>query len=140
MRHGTLISCILLLLAAALPAAAQISPGKLSRFHAALEGIANCTKCHVLGQEVANSKCLDCHTPIRARQGAGTGYHGAGEAKDQPCRACHSEHNGREFELVHWPQGKAAFDHRQTGFALEGAHRGPSARPATAPRSSPTRW
>jgi hypothetical protein len=115
---------ILLLLLTALPALAQISPGKLSRFHASLEGISSCTRCHELGQEVSSAKCLDCHTQVRARQSAGTGYHSSGEAKDRPCRTCHSEHNGRDFELIHWPAGRSGFDHALTGFTLEGAHRG----------------
>ncbi len=125
-QRDTFVWAGILLLLAALPARAQISPGELSRFHAKLEGIANCTRCHVLGQEVSNAKCLECHTQIQARQNANTGYHSSGEANDKPCRACHSEHNGREFELVHWPAGKTSFDHAQTGSVLEGAHRGKS--------------
>jgi len=105
-------------------ALAQISPGKLSRFHQPLEGIANCTKCHVLGEEVANAKCLDCHTQLQKRMSAGTGYHSSADVKDAKCASCHSEHNGVDFELVSWKGGKQSFDHSTTGFALEGAHRG----------------
>ncbi|HEY3296101.1 MAG TPA: cytochrome c3 family protein [bacterium] len=104
-------------------ASAQISPGKLSRYHSALEGISNCTKCHALGQDVANSKCLDCHTQIAARQSAGTGYHTSSAVKSAKCASCHSEHNGVDFELVNWKGGKKVFDHTLTGFALDGAHR-----------------
>jgi hypothetical protein len=41
---------------------------------------------------------------------------GAGE-----CRACHSEHRGRDSDIVQLDP--ARFDHRQSDFALEGAHR-----------------
>ncbi|MFZ4401794.1 MAG: hypothetical protein ACOYO1_17325, partial [Bacteroidales bacterium] len=41
---------------------AQISPGELSNYHSHLEGISNCTKCHVLGEQLSNDKCLACHT------------------------------------------------------------------------------
>jgi hypothetical protein len=38
---------------------AQISPGDLSNPHSNLEGISNCTQCHVLGNKQTNEKCLD---------------------------------------------------------------------------------
>jgi hypothetical protein len=116
------------LLVGALCAQAQISPGELSRFHANLEGLTNCTKCHVLGQEVANEKCLECHTVIQSRQTAGRGYHASRDVKGAKCRSCHSEHAGRNFELINWPQGQSTFDHATTGFELEGAHRGKECR------------
>jgi hypothetical protein len=115
---------LLVLLALAACATAQISPGKLSHFHESLEGLTNCTKCHVLGQEVANEKCLDCHEVIQSHMTAGRGYHASSEVKGAKCRSCHSEHAGREFELIDWPKGQQNFDHATTGFALEGAHRG----------------
>jgi hypothetical protein len=103
---------------------AQISPGKLSHSHQALEGISNCTKCHELGKDVANAKCLDCHTAIQTRMADATGYHGSADVKNAKCASCHSEHNGLDFDLIHWPNGKQTFDHRLTGFALQGAHLG----------------
>lgn len=111
----------LVLLLAAAPLAAQLSPGKLSQPHAGLEGSANCLKCHQTGKGVAPARCLDCHTEIKSRIAAGRGLHAR---KDyQTCQTCHIEHHGREFQLVYWgKQGQAAFDHRQTGYPLEGAH------------------
>ncbi len=44
---------------------AQISPGELSKAHSHLEGLTNCTKCHVLGEKETTSKCLDCHKEIK---------------------------------------------------------------------------
>ncbi len=50
------------MLATWIPATAQISPGKLSKAHAHLEGVANCTQCHTLGKKVSNEKCMACHS------------------------------------------------------------------------------
>lgn len=101
----------------------QISPGELAKAHEKLEGIANCTKCHVLGEEVTNEKCLSCHTAIRTRTADGRGYHGSTELKGKKCASCHSDHQGREFEMVHWEGGQKLFNHDKTGWALAGAHR-----------------
>lgn len=101
---------------------AQISPGKLSRFHAALEGLNNCTQCHELGKEVTDTKCLACHTAIEERRKAGKGYHASADVKSQRCAKCHGEHYGREFELIFWKDGREKFDHSLTGYPLVGAH------------------
>jgi len=111
-----------ILIGSALAARAQISPGKLARAHEALEGITNCTSCHELGQDVSDSKCQICHFVIRDRIQRHTGFHASAAVQSKTCRQCHSEHNGRDYELVHWEGGQAAFNHRLTGFALEGAH------------------
>ena len=46
---------------------ALVSPGRLSRAHSSLEGIANCLSCHTPGQGVAAPKCLLCHKPVADR-------------------------------------------------------------------------
>ncbi|MFZ0280585.1 MAG: hypothetical protein WAL29_02965, partial [Bacteroidales bacterium] len=69
----------------ALEAAAQISPGDLSKPHEYLEGITNCTKCHILGNKITGEKCLDCHTEIKERISAGKGYHSSAEIKGKQC-------------------------------------------------------
>ena len=66
MRFRSLHITILLTLVT-IVSQAQISPGDLSASHSELEGMANCTKCHVLGGKVANDKCLDCHKELKAR-------------------------------------------------------------------------
>lgn len=101
---------------------AQISPGELSRFHAKLEGLSNCTSCHELRKEVTSDKCLACHTALRNRIDKTLGYHAGADIVGRACRECHSEHNGRDYELIHWREGRDRFDHRQTGFELRGAH------------------
>jgi hypothetical protein len=117
MTRGLLV--VLLFVPAAV--AAQLSPGKLSQPHAKLEGSTNCLKCHQTGKGVAPSRCLDCHTALKSRIAAGRGLHARPEYR--PCQTCHIEHNGREFQLVYWGKpGQKAFDHRLTGWPLEGAH------------------
>ncbi len=101
---------------------AQISPGDLSRYHAHLEGLNNCTQCHVLGEEVTDAKCLSCHTAIGQRVQEDKGYHASAEVKSQRCAKCHGEHFGRDFELVYWNDGQDKFNHSLTGYALVGAH------------------
>jgi hypothetical protein len=108
-----------MLLACAAPSAAQFSPGPLSAAHAALEGSTNCTKCHEVGKEIAGSKCLDCHTEIRAAIGRGSGYH-ALNASRQSCVSCHKEHLGVSAKTYLFDPG--TFDHDLTGFKLTGKH------------------
>jgi len=96
-----------------------ISPGELSRAHADLEGISNCTQCHILGEKNKFSeKCLACHTELRTRVTAGRGYHAS--VREKECNVCHKEHHGRKFALIHWE--KKSFDHTLTGYRLEGKH------------------
>lgn len=104
-------------------AQAQISPGKLAKAHSHLEGLSNCTQCHVLGDEVTNDKCLACHSAIQDRVSRDKGYHASSEVKSQRCAACHTDHQGREFELVHWTPSREAFNHQLSGWPLVGAHR-----------------
>jgi hypothetical protein len=99
---------------------AQISPGDLTSAHAQFEGVANCTKCHELGDKVTNAKCLDCHKEIKTRMDANKGYHATAAVRTKDCFSCHSEHHGRSFEIVRFD--KKTFDHRQTGYPLTGAH------------------
>lgn len=98
-----------------------IMPGKVIRGHAELE--ADCGKCHVRFDRSAQPRlCLDCHqhrdvaADIRAR----TGYHG--RIKDGECRACHTEHKGRDARIVILDERK--FDHARTDFVLRGKHAG----------------
>ena len=70
-----------------------------------------------------SSLCLDCHKDIAADVREHHGYHGRmSNAGVGECRACHTEHKGRDADIVQL--GRAQFDHRLTDFALEGAHCG----------------
>ncbi len=102
------------------PAFAQISPGDLAKPHAHLEGMLSCTKCHVLGDKVSNEKCLDCHKELKSRIDQKKGYHASTEVAGKDCFSCHSDHHGRNFEIVRFDQDK--FNHALTGYKLTGAH------------------
>ncbi|MGA1195872.1 MAG: cytochrome C [Candidatus Latescibacterota bacterium] len=98
---------------------AQLSPGALAKAHAHLEGLSNCTQCHELGQHIDNMKCLACHTEIRLRINDKRGFHST--VRDSNCITCHSDHNGRAFEMIHWPNGEMGdFNHDLTCFSLQG--------------------
>ncbi len=99
---------------------AQLSPGDLSRVHEQLEGLKNCTKCHAIGQKIASEKCLDCHIILKERIDQKKGLHANNGF--QECEKCHVEHQGRDFNPIYWEGGKEKFDHRKTGFSLEGKH------------------
>ncbi len=99
------------------------SPGELTKAHAGLEGISNCTRCHPQGQQLAQSACLGCHEELKGRLAAGRGFHGRLQGKERDCWTCHHEHQGRSFALVDWgPGGEKGFDHARTGVPLKGKH------------------
>jgi hypothetical protein len=105
-------------------ATAQISPGPLSRPHQTLNGSTSCATCHKFGGQ-ATLKCLECHAEIATRLDARKGLHATYHlppASSQECARCHSEHNGEDFPLIKWDIN--AFDHKQTGYVLEGKHAG----------------
>lgn len=127
-------------LLAAVPALwAQISPGELSRAHQSFEGALKCVSCHSFGTGGVHLKCLECHSEIRKRLEAKSGYHarivrGSGAAAANDCARCHAEHNGRTFALVRWRVPMAKFDHRQAGLPLEGRHAALACRQCHQPR------
>lgn len=113
----------LVLIAWAPPAYAQIlSPGKLTRGHQDIEGLRNCTKCHSSGDRLSNDNCLKCHEEIGSREQAGTGYHGLVATKKKHCEKCHTDHKGREYDIIDWGGPRDQFDHSQVGYDLTGAH------------------
>lgn len=117
--RGTL-QILLLLLLAAIPARAQVSPGPLSAAHAELEGVRHCRDCHGGGDEL-DLKCRKCHQGIDRSIALERGLH-AREGKTD-CGRCHPEHAGRDFALIDWgDDGERGFDHARTGWPLEGRH------------------
>jgi hypothetical protein len=98
----------------------QISPGDLSAFHSHLEGISNCTQCHVLGNKVSSEKCLLCHTEIKQRLDLKKGFHVSSDVKGKDCTLCHNDHHGKTFQLVRFDIEK--FDHNLTGYSLSTPH------------------
>ena len=96
-----------------------VSPGKLAKPHAKLEGLDKCQSCHEPGRQVTAARCLECHKPVAERIKEKRGVHRGVAGKE--CRGCHVEHAGVDGDLRHFtPKG---FDHkRETGFALDGLH------------------
>lgn len=98
----------------------QFSPGKLSKYHEDYEGTSNCVLCHEIGNKEISDGCVLCHEPLKSRLDKNEGYH---KDKKTECGYCHSDHNGRAFELVYWPKNIRDFDHDETGSPLTGKHR-----------------
>ena len=118
-----LVFCFLLF--TGVPARGQISPGPLSKAHESLTGTTQCASCHQFGTSTPTFKCLECHKEIAGRLAANHGYHARLEMRNpngKDCVRCHLEHNGENFQLIHWEPSQKQFDHRLTGYKLEGKH------------------
>lgn len=98
-----------------------LMPGPLNSAHAKLEN--NCSACHNRADRAQQaSLCAACHKDIAADIQAKRGFHGRRpEVATAQCKACHSEHLGRAGRIQ--PLLPPAFDHTQTDFRLDGAHR-----------------
>ncbi len=114
-------TCLFILLVINI-ALSQISPGDLAEVHAHLEGISNCTKCHELGKQVTNEKCLDCHKPLKTRIDLNKGYHSSTEVANVACVKCHNDHHGRKFQIIRFEPD--TFNHQLAGYELLGKHKG----------------
>ncbi len=100
--------------------AAQLSPGDLANAHKGLEGMSNCTQCHDIGSKVSNDKCLNCHKEIKYRTDRNSGFHASQEVRGKDCASCHSDHHGRNFNMVRFDEKN--FKHNVTGYDLTGKH------------------
>ncbi len=94
-----------------------VSPGKLSKAHAAYAGLDNCQKCHTPGTKSVDEKCLACHDELAARIAAARGFH---RDKKTGCPTCHPDHQGLDFPMVDWQPRE--FVHAKSGYALNGKH------------------
>jgi len=119
-RAGIVVSVFLFAVIFSLSAFAQISPGALSKVHSHLEGMSNCTKCHILGEKVSNAKCLACHTELKVRIDQKKGYHSSAEVSGKQCASCHNDHHGLNFQILKFDKDK--FNHNLAGYKLTGAH------------------
>lgn len=109
----------------------QISPGPLARAHQGLSGGANCIKCHEVNTKAPTFRCVECHKEIAAEIQNNRGLHATfphAEPTGTSCVKCHSDHNGADFQMIHWNPTPQGFDHSKTGFMLEGKHAGVSCR------------
>jgi len=97
-----------------------LMPGKLSAAHAKFEE--KCSSCHDRSDRNRQTQlCIACHKEIAGDLRERRGFHGriAGIEHSQ-CRACHSEHTGREADIVKF--SREQFDHANSDFQLRGAH------------------
>lgn len=98
-----------------------LMPGKLIKAHAKYEE--SCANCHDRSNRARQPQlCLACHKEIAADVSAQRGFHGrlAGASTTLQCHACHSEHLGRDADIVKFSRDQ--FDHARTDFPLQGAH------------------
>jgi len=114
------ISILFVLLFISTVSIAQISPGELSSVHSQLEGMSNCTQCHLLGEKLSNDKCLACHTELKERITQNKGYHSSAVVKGKECAICHSDHHGVGFQIIKFEE--KIFNHNLVGYPLTGAH------------------
>lgn len=115
-----------MLVALALASSARadlFSPGDLSKAHATLEGLSQCTRCHPAGGQLSQATCLSCHQELQPRLGKGLGLHGHVPDEKRNCESCHHEHQGVNAALIDWgPGGEKGFNHLRSGWGLKGAH------------------
>src|SRR5450631_4314896 len=84
---------------------AQISPGPLARAHQNLNGGSNCIKCHEVSTKAPTFKCMECHKEIAAEVQGNHGLHSTYPRTGPTgafCVKCHSDHNGLDFNMIHW--------------------------------------
>lgn len=108
-------------------------PASLAAPHSripALSKLENCQTCHT--EQGLTAGCLGCHDEIKSQLDSDSGYHAflgknsVGENGQVECAKCHSEHFGKEFQLVNqksWgAQTSTAFKHPHVDFELTGEH------------------
>jgi hypothetical protein len=97
-----------------------LMPGKLAVAHAKYEE--TCSKCHDRSDRSRQTHlCLDCHKEIAHDIERRRGFHGRLPGVDTTeCRACHTEHLGRDADIV--KLSLEQFNHDNTDYPLHGAH------------------
>lgn len=101
-------------------ARSMVSPGPVIAGHADVE--AQCEKCHEAFDKGAQDRlCLSCHEDVGEDVKASRGAHGRTFLRTQSaCRECHTDHKGREFDIV--ALDPTVFRHDWTDYPLTGAH------------------
>ncbi len=99
-----------------------LMPGELSKPHAKYE--ADCNQCHEFFRKTKqNDLCLKCHDHKNIRKDIENkhGLHGrTPEIRNKDCNACHSEHKGRENNII--ILDNQTFNHNFTDFFLQESH------------------
>lgn len=98
-----------------------VMPGEVIKKHSRIEK--TCDKCHSAFDRSKQSKqCRECHKEIAKDIKDQRGYHGKIiGVSDRECRTCHTEHKGRDADIIQMDQ--ELFDHDKTEFKLKGAHK-----------------
>ena len=95
----------------------MISPRQLSTKHRMGASADRCTKCHSYTGGIPDSNCEKCHEIVKDHRLKGIGYHGTLKGN---CFICHKEHPTGTNTLI--PLVKETFNHKDTGFELDGKH------------------
>ncbi|MDJ0788573.1 MAG: cytochrome c3 family protein [Myxococcota bacterium] len=97
-----------------------VMPGPVVEAHADTE--AECSACHSPFDAAAEpGLCIECHEDVGRDVELREGFHGLSPtARTAPCRSCHSDHQGRDADIV--GLNPALFDHDFTDYPLHGAH------------------
>jgi predicted CXXCH cytochrome family protein len=121
-KQGLLIAILLLFSGTAAAASIEslVMPGPVIEGHADLEE--ECSSCHDLFDSAAQRRlCLDCHERIAEDLALTEGFHSHNQtAKTAQCTECHTEHKGRDADIVGLQP--ELFDHDATDFPLEEVH------------------
>lgn len=98
-----------------------VMPGPVVAGHAKLEQ--QCDNCHEPFSRRSQSRlCLGCHKETAADRLMRRGFHGRQpEAKNQECTHCHTDHKGRDADIVQFD--RETFNHMLTNFELRDAHK-----------------
>jgi hypothetical protein len=100
----------------------MLMPGELVKGHAKFE--TECKNCHEpFSKHTQSQRCIDCHDheniAIDVREDSG--FHGRISADKQlDCKRCHSDHLGRNADIIHLDEQN--FAHDRTDFPLKGGH------------------
>ena len=79
----------------------------------------DCLKCHEPAGGVPNNKCTDCHTQIGEQIIKKSSFHGLAKAPSHVSNVIKTI----KVELRFSPIDEKKFDHSETGFLLDGAHK-----------------
>jgi hypothetical protein len=106
--------------AAAATVETLLMPGPVIQAHADVED--DCAACHSpFDREAEDGLCLECHAEVEEDRVSKTGFHfRAPGVYETPCRSCHTDHGGRNADVV--GLNPALFDHEHTDYTLRGAH------------------
>ena len=91
-----------------------VMPGKVIEGHAKYED--ECGNCHKsFSKESQNNLCRDCHEKVDADIKQKQGSHGLGRSRDSDCNYCHTEHKGRDTDIIQ--MDIETFDHSETDYS-----------------------